>query len=246
MGWYEQRFEQTEKKLRYDCQVCNTPMWFPPSKHGKYLTCGGNCHATVVEQAASLRIRKCLTCGTEFRPRGYQIKQGQGKYCSNKCAIPALESGRTPEARKKSGLAKSASYASGRIVAVTGPAHHSWKGGKEAHKQRKKQSGALAKSLRKYRANNPDKVREFTLRRKSRKYGRLPRGTVNLLGSLQKWKCVVCKCDIRSKYHVDHIMPLAKGGLHVPENIQLLCPTCNVQKSAKHPIDFMQQKGFLL
>ena len=29
-------------------------------------------------------------------------------------------------------------------------------------------------------------------------------------------------------------------------NLQLLCPTCNTKKSAKHPIDFMQSRGLLL
>lgn len=29
-------------------------------------------------------------------------------------------------------------------------------------------------------------------------------------------------------------------------NLQLLCPTCNQQKNAHDPIDFMQSRGFLL
>jgi 5-methylcytosine-specific restriction endonuclease McrA len=45
---------------------------------------------------------------------------------------------------------------------------------------------------------------------------------------------------------MDHIMPLARGGKHSPANIQLLCPPCNLRKSAKHPIDYMRQLGWLL
>lgn len=45
---------------------------------------------------------------------------------------------------------------------------------------------------------------------------------------------------------MDHIMPLALGGTNTDDNIQLLCPTCNRSKHAKHPVDFMQQRGFLL
>ena len=41
-------------------------------------------------------------------------------------------------------------------------------------------------------------------------------------------------------------MPLARGGKHEASNLQLLCPPCNMSKNAKHPIDFMQQRGFLL
>ncbi len=45
---------------------------------------------------------------------------------------------------------------------------------------------------------------------------------------------------------MDHVISLAAGGEHAPLNIQLLCKTCNLKKSAKHPVDFMQQMGKLL
>jgi 5-methylcytosine-specific restriction endonuclease McrA len=41
-------------------------------------------------------------------------------------------------------------------------------------------------------------------------------------------------------------MPLKAGGTNDILNIQLLCKPCNLSKGAKHPIDFMQQRGFLL
>lgn len=48
--------------------------------------------------------------------------------------------------------------------------------------------------------------------------------------------CTGCLTNlIFSTYHADHIMPLALGGSNWPENIQLLCPTCNLEKNAKHP-----------
>lgn len=34
-------------------------------------------------------------------------------------------------------------------------------------------------------------------------------------------------------YHVDHIRPIAKGGLNVAGNLQLLCPRCNLRKGSK-------------
>ena len=42
------------------------------------------------------------------------------------------------------------------------------------------------------------------------------------------------------------IKPLARGGTNQRTNLQLLCPPCNLSKSAKDPIDFMQSRGFLL
>lgn len=62
----------------------------------------------------------------------------------------------------------------------------------------------------------------------------------------QKFLCVVCKTDIKNKYHADHVVPLAAGGSNDILNIQLLCPSCNLSKGAKDPIQFMQTKGYLL
>lgn len=62
----------------------------------------------------------------------------------------------------------------------------------------------------------------------------------------QNNKCVYCKKDIKKKYHADHIMPLYLNGRNEIENIQLLCPKCNLTKNKKHPIDFANQIGLLL
>jgi 5-methylcytosine-specific restriction endonuclease McrA len=61
----------------------------------------------------------------------------------------------------------------------------------------------------------------------------------------QRGKCACCGIKLR-KFHVDHIIPLARGGSNAPDNIQILCPPCNMNKRALDPITFMQQRGFLL
>lgn len=116
----------------------------------------------------------------------------------------------------------------------------------EAHYERKRDY--YREQTRSYRARNPEMMRESKRRRSAAKEPgkRLPRGTVKRLGEAQRWRCAACACDISSNYHLDHVMPLALGGRHEPGNLQLLCPPCNLCKSAKHPIDFMQQRGFLL
>lgn len=70
------------------------------------------------------------------------------------------------------------------------------------------------------------------------------------LFKLQSGKCPYCKTKLSksgsNKYHVDHVMPLSKGGTNDISNIQLLCPKCNMSKSDKLPEEFAQQHGKLL
>lgn len=63
---------------------------------------------------------------------------------------------------------------------------------------------------------------------------------------LQRGKCACCASSLGARFHRDHIIPLALGGTNDHLNIQLLCAPCNRKKSAKHPVDFMQENGFLL
>lgn len=77
--------------------------------------------------------------------------------------------------------------------------------------------------------------------------GRISIGIADRLMVLQKGRCACCKVDLKvSGRHLDHIQPLARGGSNDDRNIQLLCPSCNLRKSAKHPVEFMRESGFLL
>lgn len=61
-------------------------------------------------------------------------------------------------------------------------------------------------------------------------------------GSIDKTKitnwasriCGICTTLIEGKFHIDHIKPLSKGGLHAVENLQLTHPKCNLSKGSKY------------
>jgi 5-methylcytosine-specific restriction endonuclease McrA len=66
------------------------------------------------------------------------------------------------------------------------------------------------------------------------------------LHARQKGKCAACRTSIPTAYHVDHIVPLRRGGSNDKSNLQLLCASCNCSKGARDPIAFAQSRGLLL
>lgn len=104
--------------------------------------------------------------------------------------------------------------------------------------------------MREWRDKNRDLVVIHGQNRRARKKevgGKLSADLSEKLFKLQRGKCACgCKQPLGDRYHLDHIMPLALGGSNTDNNIQLLRSTCNHQKHAKHPVEFMQQRGYLL
>lgn len=99
-----------------------------------------------------------------------------------------------------------------------------------------------------WRVMNPEKARRIAENRRARKFsgGVLSKGISEKLLVLQKGRCPCCGEKLGDDYELDHKIPLAKGGPNSDENMQLLRSKCNRQKGAKHPVDFMQSRGFLL
>lgn len=115
-----------------------------------------------------------------------------------------------------------------------------------------------------YRENNKDKIRAYHSKykkenrsrlkaidhnyrtKKSNNGGKLSKGIVEKLLKLQKGKCACCGQPLGKNYHVDHIKPIALGGPNIDSNVQLLRQRCNNQKGKKDPLQFMQERGFLL
>ena len=102
----------------------------------------------------------------------------------------------------------------------------------------------------KWKKENPDLVKIYNQNRKAKKRfqtGQISKGIVKKLMILQNSKCTNCKTNLQETgHHLDHIMPIDLGGAHADENLQLLCPTCNLRKYNKDPIAWANENGRLL
>jgi len=95
--------------------------------------------------------------------------------------------------------------------------------------------------MREYQQNNPDKFKASRNRRRALK--RDAKGTFSdkdIALLLTSQPLCVCGHEFKNNSHtIEHKMPLSRGGTNSPDNLMLLCLSCNVQKQAKTPDEFM-------
>jgi 5-methylcytosine-specific restriction endonuclease McrA len=99
-----------------------------------------------------------------------------------------------------------------------------------------------------WQKRNPQKVRAYKANTRSNRkkgIGKLPSDITVKLYTLQHGRCAYCPTKL-TRYHLDHIVPIARGGLNIETNVQLLCQKCNQSKSDRDPIEFVQSRGLLL
>jgi 5-methylcytosine-specific restriction endonuclease McrA len=85
---------------------------------------------------------------------------------------------------------------------------------------------------------NPSKYKASCSRRRGRvsnAEGTYSARDILLISISQDNLCPYCGCNITLDKHIDHILPLILGGTNWPQNLQTLCPTCNLRKGPKHP-----------
>jgi 5-methylcytosine-specific restriction endonuclease McrA len=120
-------------------------------------------------------------------------------------------------------------------------------------RKRERNREKLRAYIKEWRLKNPERhrllSRSKSATRRARKLlasGRYTRKDILDLQVKQRGRCACCKKKLGKDFHVDHVEPLARGGSNDKTNLQLLCPTCNLKKAARDPIQYMQSLGFLL
>lgn len=54
----------------------------------------------------------------------------------------------------------------------------------------------------------------------------------------QQGRCAYCERVLNEGKHLDHRIPLTRGGTHTLDNVVWSCPSCNLRKSRKLPDEF--------
>lgn len=93
-------------------------------------------------------------------------------------------------------------------------------------------------ACKKWRIANPEYNRIQHAVRKARKLnsgGTHTTADVKAQYRSQRGKCWWCSKLVGDDYHVDHLIPLARGGTNDARNIVISCPKCNMSKHDKLP-----------
>lgn len=96
-----------------------------------------------------------------------------------------------------------------------------------------------------WRAKNLELVKDIKRSYKSRR--RSVENAGDSTRTILQWRllqikiCKWCGVDCAKVYHVDHVVPLSKGGTHTLDNLCIACPTCNLRKNAMMPDDFVRR-----
>lgn len=192
----------------------------------------------------------CIACGVEFTPNKYV--GSKQKFCSTKCKSKVYYNK----------YYKHFEWKKERVCEICGKtfmpltfnqkyclspcdAQIAWKinnrekylqGAREYDKRRKQNPENVEKdrlSSKRWRKNNPDKVRYYKYKRRALE--KIGNGFTEKQWNDMKFDCnyTCLKCGRKEpdiKLSIDHIISLSIGGLHEFDNIQPLCIPCNVQK----------------
>lgn len=109
----------------------------------------------------------------------------------------------------------------------------------------------VKRRVKEYQAANKEKLALFRQNRRARMMmsgGSASPGDIAEIRKQQDGKCAYCRQPLKAgrATHIDHIVPIARGGGGDRSNIQLLCIKCNSRKGARDPIEFAQSLGRLL
>ena len=114
---------------------------------------------------------------------------------------------------------------------------------KNSRKWREKNPERAKEYVRKWRKENPEKVVAKGQKRRALKANADGTATAEQIKARFQYhenSCYYCG-DNESGLHVEHRIPLSRGGSNWPSNLVPACPTCNLSKGTKTEKEFINQ-----
>ena len=110
--------------------------------------------------------------------------------------------------------------------------------------------GLCARRAKAWIKANPEKRRAICFaydgKRRAQKAAGVTGPQLKVWTAAQIKVCHWCSKRCAKAFHVDHIMPLSRGGEHEIRNLAIACPQCNLRKNARDPVDWARMIGKLI
>lgn len=193
-------------------------------------------------------MKNCSRCGstkplTEFT-RNSAAPDGHYSICRPCKAVWAKAARQRPEAKEREAKRLKAAYDARREELLARRAAR-YAANKEAalaknREWRERNLEQHRELCRRWARENPLATRAITAKRRALKNsaeGMYTEADIERMLVGQSGLCACCGEQLRM-FHVDHIVPISKGGTNWPDNLQLLCPPCNISKGDKLPDEF--------
>lgn len=172
------------------------------------------------------------------RKREYDAKRRTDDSVRSRSLLVAREYKKRPEVREHL-----------RELSRTRENSPKWKGRRKEQRSRPGYKARQVARARERRHANPEEMLRLRIKAHLRRVslsGEHSVDDIRRILSAQRERCAICRCRLGQKFHIDHIIPIARGGDNTPRNLQILCPPCNLSKGSRDPLDHMRQLGRLL
>jgi 5-methylcytosine-specific restriction endonuclease McrA len=111
-------------------------------------------------------------------------------------------------------------------------AHQHYETNKEPYKARVAQ----------YKKERPEQYKEYEYRRRAKKKGALVVEKIRDTDVIAMYGDQCFYCEDGQYEHLDHYIPLSKGGQHTLDNVRPACMGCNLSKNNKMPEIWLKEK----
>ena len=202
--------------------------------------CSNTCRNRVRERR---RMMPCAVCGELMHRSRTSLPEGEAKH--RRCRAEVWVHGRASTYGKRGCRCSECRAAASAAVREWTSKHNYWSDPEVVERRRQIRSSEDAREAerarwaRYYSENRPAMIAAAKAKEVRRKgVPTIPFTAEQLTDRLSMFAgCWMCGDDLSDGLHVDHVKPLARGGWHCLSNLRPACPSCNISKGAKWPLD---------